>query len=139
MEDDADKPDYEVGYGKPPASTRFSKGWSGNPKGRPKGSKSLKTLIQEELDEKITILVNGKKKRITKAQALVKHAVNLALTKNDPKMLTAIGAFKEDDRAKQNGLPEDFTLIFENEPRATYVNGEWIRIDRPDPSEDDPS
>ncbi len=27
----------EVGYGKPPAATRFKKGQSGNPKGRPKG------------------------------------------------------------------------------------------------------
>jgi hypothetical protein len=29
---------YEVGYGKPPRSRRFSKGRSGNPKGRPRGS-----------------------------------------------------------------------------------------------------
>lgn len=28
--------DYAVGYGKPPASTRFAKGRSGNPKGRPR-------------------------------------------------------------------------------------------------------
>ena len=27
---------YEVGYGKPPKSTQFEKGVSGNPKGRPK-------------------------------------------------------------------------------------------------------
>jgi hypothetical protein len=26
---------YEVGYGKPPRSTQFKKGVSGNPKGRP--------------------------------------------------------------------------------------------------------
>src|SRR4029453_14742297 len=28
--------DYAVGYGKPPTSTRFEKGRSGNPKGRPR-------------------------------------------------------------------------------------------------------
>ena len=31
---------YEVGYGKPPKHSRFRPGKSGNPKGRPKGSKN---------------------------------------------------------------------------------------------------
>ena len=37
--------DYEVGYGKPPRQTRFSKGQSGNPRGRAPGAKDLKTLL----------------------------------------------------------------------------------------------
>jgi phage terminase large subunit-like protein len=39
--------DYEVGYGKPPASSRFRKGQSGNRSGRPKGTKNLKTDLLE--------------------------------------------------------------------------------------------
>ena len=35
--------DYEVGYKKPPPRTRFRKGRSGNPKGRPKGSRDKLT------------------------------------------------------------------------------------------------
>ena len=35
--------EYKVGYGKPPKSSRFKSGSSGNAKGRPKGSKNLKT------------------------------------------------------------------------------------------------
>ena len=43
--------DYEVGYGKPPRHTRFTKGQSGNPRGRPPGAKNLKTLLSEALNE----------------------------------------------------------------------------------------
>lgn len=39
---------YDVGYGKPPASTRFRKGQSGNPKGRPKGSRNKLPAMNEE-------------------------------------------------------------------------------------------
>lgn len=41
--------DYEVGYRKPPESTRFQKGQSGNPNGRPKKTKGLQEALNEEL------------------------------------------------------------------------------------------
>ena len=43
----------EVGYRKPPMHTRFKPGQFGNPRGRPKGTKNLKTDLQEELGEKM--------------------------------------------------------------------------------------
>ena len=39
---------YEVGYAQPPAATRFIKGMSGNPRGRPKGSKNRLPALNEE-------------------------------------------------------------------------------------------
>lgn len=52
--------DYEVGYGKPPNHTKFKKGHSGNPRGKPKGKKSLKTILAEELLSPMTINLSGK-------------------------------------------------------------------------------
>ncbi len=52
--------EYDVGYGKPPNHTKFKKGQSGNPRGKQKGKKSLKTILAEELLSQMTINLNGK-------------------------------------------------------------------------------
>jgi hypothetical protein len=75
--------DYEVGYGKPPAERRFKKGVSGNPRGRPRGSKNIGLLLEEELSNKILINENGKRTTITKRQGIVKQMVNRAVGGND--------------------------------------------------------
>ena len=54
-----DKRHYEVGYGKPPRRTRFTKGQSGNPRGRVRGGKNLKTLLDETLNEPVIVAENG--------------------------------------------------------------------------------
>src|SRR6516164_8153933 len=62
------KPDYEVGYRKPPRHTRFNKGQSGNPKGRPGGAKNLSTLLNEALNELVIVAENGGRRKISKRQ-----------------------------------------------------------------------
>jgi len=69
-----DEKDYEVGYGRPPKHTRFRKGQSGNPKGPRKGSRALKTDLDEALRATLTITVGGKKRRGT-TQALSMYAL----------------------------------------------------------------
>ena len=68
--DDSD--DYEVGYGKPPISTRWGKGVSGNPRGRPKSARGLRTDLLEELASRMDIRMNGQKVSGTKQQLMLR-------------------------------------------------------------------
>ena len=75
--------DYDVGYGKPPKHTRFKPGQTGNPQGRPKGSKNLKTDLLEELSEPMQVTEGGQVRRISKQRALIKTLMARALKGND--------------------------------------------------------
>jgi hypothetical protein len=85
MPDNRDS-DYPVGYGKPPQHTRFKKGESGNPSGRPKGSKNLTTLLEKELKQRVLVTENGRRRSISKQEAMVKHLVNKAVSGDRPLM-----------------------------------------------------
>ena len=68
----------KVGYRCPPIATRFKKGQSGNPTGRPKGALSVSTVLSRSLQEKVVINENGVRKTITKLEAAIKQLVNKA-------------------------------------------------------------
>jgi len=66
------KADYEVGYGKPPKNTRFKSGESGNPAGRPRGALSVGTIVQKYSAEKLDVLENGRPRRMSKLEIVIK-------------------------------------------------------------------
>lgn len=70
--------DSEVGYGKPPKDTRFRKGASGNPNGRPKGTLNVATILAATLRERVVINEHGQRKTVTKFEAAIKQLVNKA-------------------------------------------------------------
>ena len=61
---------YDVGFGKPPKQTRFKKGLSGNPNGRPRKKPDLYTELMRVLGEPVTITIEGEPQRGTVQQAL---------------------------------------------------------------------
>jgi RimJ/RimL family protein N-acetyltransferase len=68
--------DYEVGYKKPPKETRFKKGNKANPRGRPRGSKNLATLLGEALDTPVTVVEDGTRRQRTKRDVVIAQLVD---------------------------------------------------------------
>jgi uncharacterized protein DUF5681 len=81
---------YEVGWGKPPISTRFMKGQSGNPKGRPRGTKNPKTDLMEELREIIVVREGDRTVRMSKQRAMIKTVMNKSLKGDARAIITLI-------------------------------------------------
>ncbi len=88
----------QVGYGQPPRETRFKKGRSGNPNGRPKGSLNMATVLLRTLREPVVVTVSGHKKTITKLEAAMTQVTNKAAGGDlgALKLLTALVQSAED-------------------------------------------
>lgn len=113
--------EYEVGYRRPPKENQFKKGESGNPNGRPKGSRGLAKVVMEELKAKITVNENGRSKKLKKVEAIAKQMVNKAMT-GDPKAISlVIGVSnRHEDKLEAKAvpiietLPQEDRLVMEN-------------------------
>ena len=109
---------YEVGYRRPPASGRFRPGTSGNPKGRPKGTRNFVTLLQQELQQTVTVNENGRKRKITRQQAMVKRIVANALNGDARAILLLIDILKRtgqfNAQTAEDLLPDDHEAILDS-------------------------
>jgi hypothetical protein len=121
--------DYEVGYGKPPRHTRFQKGRSGNPTGRPRGRKNMATLLSAALDASIIVVENGRRKKITKREAIVTQLVNksasadLKATQIVLAMLRELEALADGDAESAAFTEADKEIIGRIQARLRNENG----------------
>jgi hypothetical protein len=93
----------EVGYKKPPKHTQFLPGKSGNPKGRPRGTKS--PTGDEVFDQLMTVTRKGKPKKIKAIDALLSQLM--------------IDALKGDHKARKLAL--DYWAKRSNKAKSTSL------------------
>lgn len=109
------KSDYTIGYGKPPEHRQFKPGQSGNPKGRPKGSKNTKAYILEEANSMVSLSNGETTTKMPKVQAIIKTATNKAL-RGDMRAIAWVVARileAEDTQTGSLDLSEDDKAILE--------------------------
>ncbi len=95
---------YAVGYGKPPKKTQFAKGKSGNPSGRPKGStKSLGAALQPVFDQKVSVVINGKSKKVNAIEAIAIKVLAMALAGNPAAVKMALNLYQVATATNDNG------------------------------------
>lgn len=84
----------------PPEEHKFKPGQSGNPNGRPKGARSLSTILREMLEEEIDVNIDGVKSRKQFQEVIIRKLLKKA---NDGDMRAIEHIFDRiEGKAKQN-------------------------------------
>src|SRR5438874_2260919 len=96
---------YVVGYRRPPKDTQFKKGKSGNPQGRPQGSRSVGVVLEEILRQRIAVTENGRTRRLPALEVMLRRLANDAM-RNEPTalklMLSLVDRYGESPQADRH-------------------------------------
>jgi hypothetical protein len=116
----ARKGEYAVGYGRPPAQTRFKPGQSGNPKGRPVGRSNAKTTVGRVINETIPVREGQKTRHMTKLEAMLQAHTVKAIKGDARSTVIILGVAKQmgllTDAENETGaaLPEEDAAILDD-------------------------
>ena len=92
----------KVGYCKPPKHSQFQKGKSGNPKGRPKGSKDAASIMNEMFLKPLTIIHNGKSAKMPTIVVVLVRLLTLAIQGDHKAMKLALDTYTKFFGAKDS-------------------------------------
>jgi hypothetical protein len=123
--------DYEIGYGKPPVATRFQKGTSGNPSGRPKKvaiPDDPGEILQSIENEQITVTDNGRRKRMTKAEIHIRQLFTRAI-RGDLRAVDLIVSMAKVYFAPQARAADGYEVMGETEAARRFGRGWRKRVE----------
>jgi hypothetical protein len=97
---------YTVGYGRPPTSSQFQPGQSGNPRGRPKRSCNTASMARDTLERKIEVKQkNGAHRKMSVREAAYRQLAEKAVA-GDVKALAYLLSLESGERLPESDPPE---------------------------------
>lgn len=119
-----DPTDYEVGYGRPPKRTQFKPGRSGNPKGRPKGTRNEATIWLSVFNKKVTIREGGKNRTVSLLEAMILKFAEDAVRGNTKTAAFALNRYRlaQGDVPTNEDVDQDDREVFDAFVRRVEAN-----------------
>ncbi len=119
--------DYKVGYGRPPENTQFQPGHSGNSKGRPKGAKNLRTIVEQEAYDTITIKEGGKSRKVAKVGALIKVMLTKGI-QGDTKAANIVLNLMGKHLPHDDPQAAELAPLTEDEHKVLYNHADFVAL-----------
>ena len=107
--DDAE--DDGVGYRKPPRTTRYTKGQSGNPAGRPRG-RHREAPYEAVLGQMVTIREDGTERRVTAAEAFLLQLTKRGLEGDSAAARASLAVIEQAGQRHGQSQVETLTIEF---------------------------
>ena len=111
-----DQSECAIGPGKPPRHSRFKKGKSGNPRGRPVRPPLPHIVFWEELNKPISLQIDGETLKMSRLEAIYRQ-LGLMARKGNPKAVRLMDELTEKSRIRK-------ARIY-GEPKEDYPKYEW--------------
>jgi hypothetical protein len=135
--------DEKVGYKRPPKATQFKPGRTGNAKGRPKRSHKLDANLIEMLNQMMTARIDGKTRRISRQEAILRILLSQALKGDDKaiklilSMRTKVDATRQAADQPEQEISESDQVLFDDYVRRQLEDMKAKQNEQSSPASDD--
>ena len=130
--------EYKIGYGKPPEHTRFQKGRSGNPKGRPKKKNAtFFDIVDDVANKKIKVYERGHSKKVNLLEASLKKLFAEALKGDARALRLIVDIFTKQDKFGKNMIKfKEMGTVTYTRMGPVIIDGKELVFDVGEPVKD---
>jgi hypothetical protein len=129
--------DYTVGYRRPPEATQFTTAKSGNPRGRPKGSRPVGAVLQDIMRQKVVVTEGGKTRKLSALEVMLRRLANDAMRSDQRAIKLLLSLVDRYAESAETAIQLREILAEDEEILAQYLREPARGIPEPRPTADE--